>query len=92
VAKARFVAVISGEVQMVGFRAFAQRHAERLGIQGWARNTPAGNVEVLAEGEEAALNSFLDLLREGPRLAEVSDVQVRWEEPKGDLRAFSIRW
>lgn len=91
-AKVRFVAVISGEVQMVGFRAFAQGHAERLGVQGWARNTPAGKVEVLAEGEEAALDAFLDLLREGPRLAEVSDVQVRWEEPKGDQRGFSTRW
>jgi len=92
VAKARFLAVISGEVQMVGFRAFAQRHAERLGIQGWARNTPAGKVEVLAEGEEAALDAFLDLLREGPRLAAVSDVQVRWEQPKEGLRGFSIGW
>jgi len=91
-AKARFVAVITGEVQMVGFRAFAQRHAERLGIEGYARNTPSGKVEVLAEGEESALSAFLDLLRQGPRMAVVSDVQVRWEQPKGDLRGFGIRW
>jgi len=91
-AKARFHAVISGEVQMVGFRAFAQRHAERLGIEGYARNTPAGEVEILAEGEEAALSAFLDLVRQGPRMAVVTDVQVRWEQPKSGLRGFSITW
>lgn len=84
--------MVSGEVQMVGFRAFVQWHADRLGVRGWVRNLPTGEVEILAEGKRDALNSFLSLLRQGPRLAHVSDVQVRWEQPTGAPTDFRMRY
>jgi acylphosphatase len=89
---ARFHAIVSGEVHMVGFRAFAQWHADQLGVRGWVRNLPGGEVEVVAEGKREALDSLLSLLREGPTLARVSGVEVRWEEPSGEPKDFRVRY
>jgi acylphosphatase len=90
--QARFHALVSGEVQMVGFRAFAEFHAGRLGVRGWVRNLETGQVEILAEGSRDALDSFLDLIRRGPRLARVSGVQVRWEQPQQEPEGFTVRY
>lgn len=66
---------ISGIVQGVGFRFFAQRAAENLGLAGYARNLGDGRVEVYAIGSEEQLNNFGSLLERGPRSASVSSVQ-----------------
>jgi acylphosphatase len=68
--------VIGGRVQMVGFRMFATAHAHRLGLRGWVRNLPTGEVEVLAEGPLPALSEFGSLLKRGPAGAEVTDFTV----------------
>ena len=60
-ADARLEAFVSGEVQMVGFRMFVQRHARQLGLRGFVRNRPDGRVEVGAEGERADLAHRGDL-------------------------------
>lgn len=89
---ARFRAVISGRVQMVGFRAFAERRAERYGATGYVRNLPSGKVEVVAEGDRALLEEFLGELRRGPRGAVVRDVLVSWEPARGEFPDFSVRY
>ena len=43
--------LISGRVQGVGFRFFAESAAMREGLHGWVRNLPDGRVEIAAEGE-----------------------------------------
>lgn len=68
--------LVSGRVQGVGFRAFAQRQADRLGIDGWVRNLEDGRVEALAAGEEAAVAEFIDALRRGPLIARVAGIEV----------------
>ncbi|GEM_PF-123245 len=65
---------VSGMVQGVGFRFFAQRAAENLGIAGYTRNLLDGRVEVYAIGTKQQLEALRDLLRRGPRMASVSDV------------------
>ena len=70
---ARFV--VQGRVQGVGYRYFVLRHAEELGLAGYARNQPDGTVEVLAEGEAAALKKLEERLNEGPSFAHVSGVE-----------------
>jgi len=89
---ARFHAVISGEVQWVGFRAFAERQARRLGIEGFVRNLPDGRVEVVAEGEKPRLEEFLGELRRGPRNARVREVALSWEVGTGEYHYFAIRY
>ncbi|HZS13663.1 MAG TPA: acylphosphatase [Candidatus Dormibacteraeota bacterium] len=76
----RVRATARGRVQMVGYRAFVQRHAQDLGIRGEVSNRPDGSVEALMEGPRPAVERLLDLMREGPMHARVSAVDVR-EEP-----------
>ena len=51
---------VRGRVQGVFFRASAQREARRLGLTGWVRNRADGSLEIVAEGEEAALRDLGD--------------------------------
>jgi len=87
----RLKAEIVGDVQGVGFRFFAERHARHLGLEGYVRNRNDGAVEVEAEGAASALEQFLNELRHGPRLARVQDVRVSWMAYKGDLGPFGVR-
>jgi acylphosphatase len=90
--KARLHAYISGRVQGVAFRFFAQHEARMLGLTGWVRNLYDGRVEVVAEGEEESLEQFLAELRKGPRLARVEKVETRWEEFRNEFSEFSVEF
>jgi len=68
--------LISGMVQGVGYRAFAERCALQIGVSGWARNQNDGRVEVLAQGTVEQLEDFEAQLRQGPRWAQVRAVEV----------------
>lgn len=68
--------VISGRVQGVGFRYFAQRAAVELGVTGWARNLEDGRVEVQGNGSPGALSEFEARLRRGPRGSDVRGFEV----------------
>jgi len=87
----RFKAEITGDVQGVGFRFFAERHARQLGLEGYVRNRVDGVVEVEAEGSAGALEQFLSELRRGPRAARVEEVNVSWTPYRGDLGPFGVR-
>jgi acylphosphatase len=66
---------VRGRVQGVGFRAWTQKRARELGLRGTVRNRPDGDVEVEAAGPEPALERLLQLLRQGPLWAAVSEVR-----------------
>ncbi len=86
----RLHAVIQGRVQGVGFRAFVLDQALRLDLTGWVRNTWNGEVEVVAEGPQAALEYLLEKLRTGPRGSFVSRVNVDWEPASGEFDSFEV--
>jgi acylphosphatase len=90
-ANLRVSAVVRGYVQGVGYRLFALREAQRLGLIGWTRNRPDGAVEVVAEGEEPSLRQYLVRLEQGPSEAEVAHVDVQWGPAEGGLAEFGIR-
>lgn len=72
---------VSGTVQGVGYRFFAQRVAEKLGIGGYARNLFDGRVEVLAIGSAAQLDEMKSALERGPRFSGVSGVREEEAQP-----------
>jgi len=84
--------LLRGHVQMVGFRAFAETRAQTRGVTGYVRNLPTGEVEVVAEGDQDLLDSFLADLRRGPRGAVVTDVLVSWEQPRNEFGDFGVRY
>ncbi len=67
--------VVSGRVQGVGFRFFAERVANQLGLRGYVKNLWDGNVEAYAIGDEAQLEEFRQRLAEGPRMSRVESVR-----------------
>ncbi|MBI3774513.1 MAG: acylphosphatase [Gammaproteobacteria bacterium] len=81
--------IVTGRVQGVGYRAATQRRAQALNLAGHAKNLPDGSVEVLVYGAERDINEFCDWLWEGPRLAQVNDVQCS-NVTKQDLRGFAV--
>lgn len=83
--------IISGRVQGVGFRYFTQAEAARAGVHGWVRNLPDGRVEIRAEGEADALDTFERQVRQGPRGARVEAVEVDRASPDGRDTGFTIR-
>jgi acylphosphatase len=85
----RIQALVSGRVHGVGYRYFAVHAAKRLGLPGTVRNLPTGDVEVIAEGDEALLGELIDELRTGPSTAGVREVQVAWGAPEGRLISFT---
>ena len=80
---------IKGRVQGVFYRASAQREAHKLGITGWIRNLDDGRVELVAEGDEAALQALYDWCQAGPPAARVDDVQCETETPSGEYSEFA---
>lgn len=81
---------ISGKVQGVFFRANTQKQAQKLGITGWVRNLPTGEVEALICGEEDALLAMQDWLAKGPVLAQVTRVEVVEEVDAENCATFEI--
>jgi acylphosphatase len=85
-------AFVYGWVQGVGFRYFVVDNARALGLRGYTRNHSDGSVEVLAQGLRPALERLLNLLRQGPSSAEVSEVRTAWGQPTEHLSGFHVRW
>ncbi len=87
-----FHATVRGRVQGIGFRYWTVETARELGVNGWVRNLPEGNVDVEAEGERGLLETFVEHLKVGPALARVKDVDVDWSERVPKLKGFSVRY
>jgi acylphosphatase len=83
---------VSGKVQGVGFRAYVQHSAKKLGLSGWVRNVGYSQVETIAEGNPEILKRFVEVLRSGPRRGRVDDLSLRWEDPLGDFKDFDLRF
>ncbi|MBX9754373.1 MAG: acylphosphatase [Pseudomonadaceae bacterium] len=82
--------LVSGRVQGVAFRQHTDAQAQRLELDGWVRNLADGRVEVLMEGEEAAVRELSDWLAQGPAAAKVAAVELS-EQPLQGVVGFIVR-
>ncbi|MDR5673780.1 Acylphosphatase [Halalkaliarchaeum sp. AArc-CO] len=82
---------VSGNVQGVFYRANTRDTARELGVDGWVRNLEDGRVEAVFEGSEPAVEQLVDWCHEGSPAADVSNVDVEYEQPTG-LDGFEVRW
>ena len=86
----RLLIQVSGRVQGVFFRASARDKAQSLGLTGWVRNLANGDVELLAEGEPAAIARMLAWCHTGPALARVDTCHIAYQSPTGEFSQFSV--
>ena len=82
--------LVSGEVQGVGYRFFAQRVAARHQVVGYVRNLADGRVEVVAEGAPENVESLKDDLAAGPEFGHVEQVEELNLEPTNLYVSFRI--
>ena len=83
---------VYGRVQGVYFRKYAKQRATELSVSGYARNGNTGDsVEIVAQGPQESLTTFLDLMRTGPRYARVREVTCEWQESAETFSGFEIR-
>ena len=82
---------ISGRVQGVFFRDSTREKAQELGLSGYVKNTPDGDVEALFEGPEEAVEEMVRWCGQGPPHASVENVEANYEPARGDLTGFEVR-
>ena len=79
---------VSGRVQGVGYRYFAYQRALTLGITGYAKNMHDGSVKVMAQGDDRAVTTYIQQLKEGPYSARVDDIDVTDSNTPEDFKGF----
>lgn len=82
--------MVSGKVQGIFYRASCEEIAKSYGLNGWVRNLPSGEVEVLAQGEKEKIEKLIQWCKKGPSGAKVIDVEVKWTEVKESFSTFFI--
>lgn len=82
---------VTGLVQGVAFRAYAEREATSRGLAGWVRNEPDGSVAAHFEGDADAVDAMVAWCGHGPPLARVERLDVQ-ETPESGLRSFRVRF
>ena len=83
--------VVSGRVQGVNFRRYTLQKSLELGLHGYVKNTPEGNVLIHAQGDESQLNQLLTWCKKGSPLSMVEAIEVI-ELPVEAFTAFEIRF
>jgi acylphosphatase len=83
---------VTGRVQGVGYRYFASKEAGYLGISGYVKNLPNGDVELFAEGEDSQMNRFIEILKDGPAFGRVEDVLLDEQPANNDYSDFSVEY
>ena len=82
--------IVTGIVQGVFFRKYAQQKATALNLSGWVKNTDDDRVEIVAQGDETNVRDFIEWCKKGPPKAEVEDVEINDEKMNDSLKRFSI--
>ncbi len=81
---------VSGHVQGVYFRAYAEDEATYRQVAGWIRNASDGRVEAVFEGNRISVEAMIQWCNRGSPASRVTGVEVTWEAPR-DERGFRVR-
>ena len=80
---------IRGQVQGVNLREAMRQRADQLKVTGWVRNRLDGTVEAVVQGEDFAIDSFVEWARLGPPTARVDSVDVESADDERDYESFN---
>ncbi|OEU64307.1 MAG: hypothetical protein BA870_08015 [Desulfuromonadales bacterium C00003094] len=81
--------IVTGDVQMVGFRTFIKNIADSLNIKGYAKNLDDGSVNIVCESEKNNIEKLINELREKtPSFASIGDISVEYADYTGEYISF----
>jgi len=86
----RVKAIVDGIVQGVGYRYNVKHIAIKDKVKGYVKNLDDGRVEIVAEGDDQALERFLNDIRINKEPIFVESIDVSYEEPTGEFKTFKI--
>ena len=84
--------LISGRVQGVGFRYFAVSIAEKYDVRGFVRNIQGGKVEIVCQGEEEELKSFISEVKKGPAFSVITGAIAEEIPEAKKYNTFEIKY
>ncbi len=82
--------IVKGTVQGVFYRQFCKENADKLGVNGFIRNLENGDVEVVLEGNNDEVDMMIKLCKQGPKHAQIRDVEVEEKKWSGEFKDFRI--
>jgi len=80
---------VNGLVQGIFFRSFIKTNAEKYNVKGFTRNLEDGRVEVFLEGDSEGVNKMIELCKQGPKHAQIKNVEVKPEKFQ-DFKTFKV--
>ena len=84
--------MVTGRVQGVWFRSSTADKAMELGVNGYVRNLPDGNVEFVAIGSDEKVDALIEWAKDGPQLAKVDEVRVRPLDTDEEFTGFRVAY
>ena len=84
--------VFKGRVQGVGFRFTAERIALELGVKGWVRNLPNGDVEIVMEGSEPEINETLERIQQSALGKHIKKCDKNWQDYRKEFTEFRVEF
>lgn len=93
----RYTVHFTGRVQGVGFRYTAVDIAQRYNVAGYVQNLPDGRVRIVAEGESAEVERFVDAVSDAmsrhvhARTMEAGSPSGEFGRP-GEPDTFGVRY
>ncbi|GIM28612.1 acylphosphatase [Clostridium polyendosporum] len=88
----RYILLVSGRVQGVGFRYFVQYEASFLNLTGYAKNLDTGDVEICIQGKEELVETLLIKIKKGNRFSRIDDFYIRKIPIVENETKFHIRY
>jgi len=87
----RAIIIAKGNVQRVGYRDVVEREAREMNLTGFVENVKPYDVKIVCEGENASLDSFIELIKIKMFTIDVKELDVSFEDATGDFEYFEIK-
>ncbi|HIH73833.1 MAG TPA: acylphosphatase [Methanosarcina sp.] len=81
---------VYGRVQKAGFRDFIDEIAFNLNLNGYVKNLEDGAVQVVCEGDEAAITELLKKIDITQYPIRVENIETTYKEPTGEYKSFEV--
>ena len=83
--------IVKGEVQRVGYRDAVAKLARKLKIVGFVENLKHYDVRIIAEGEDANIDLFIERIEIRKFPMDVESTEVSFETYEGEFEYFEIK-